>query len=330
MTVSTFRHTKDGGGKYVFDKEVRFVLHETGANNKMNGQPLRPKFNNSLVSGAGHIKGGHQSRMLISSPEGDSENVTPYNLQQSKNECNQPDYVKGESGHKEIRTKSLSSEGSQQTELAAIIITTSSKEKVKPRKPGNQVVAKDAAGWGMKFLENRTQSGWGLRLLERLSSNTRGAGDIDADKATTELHDSSTALDGSCLKGLPKGTTSVGENAGPNVSPKTLRKARRCRNRIQVDLTVILPAGIHGLPDVDGADVLQDKSTSSNGPTPLLDRWASGGNCECGGWDLGCGLSVFNADAFSLSRKSMNVALTRDDCMNWLSPRCPFKLFTQV
>ncbi|KAI3489987.1 hypothetical protein L1887_45902 [Cichorium endivia] len=41
--------------------------------------------------------------------------------------------------------------------------------------------------------------------------------------------------------------------------------------------TVVLPGGNHGV--------------SSNGrPTPLIERWLSGGACDCGGWDLGCRL----------------------------------------
>ncbi|XP_051137059.1 uncharacterized protein LOC127255532 isoform X2 [Andrographis paniculata] len=46
---------------------------------------------------------------------------------------------------------------------------------------------------------------------------------------------------------------------------------------------VVIPAGRHGLP-----------TPESLGPSPLLDRWRSGGKCECSGWDLGCPLTVFS------------------------------------
>ncbi|KAJ0521275.1 hypothetical protein HanRHA438_Chr10g0447081 [Helianthus annuus] len=42
---------------------------------------------------------------------------------------------------------------------------------------------------------------------------------------------------------------------------------------------VILPGGNHSLPN-------------SGQPSPLIDRWRSGGICDCGGWDIGCELTV--------------------------------------
>ncbi|XP_076907613.1 uncharacterized protein LOC143564128 [Bidens hawaiensis] len=42
---------------------------------------------------------------------------------------------------------------------------------------------------------------------------------------------------------------------------------------------VIIPGGSHSLPN--------------NGqPSSLIDRWRSGGICDCGGWDVGCELGV--------------------------------------
>ncbi|XP_052203330.1 uncharacterized protein LOC127808765 [Diospyros lotus] len=43
--------------------------------------------------------------------------------------------------------------------------------------------------------------------------------------------------------------------------------------------TVILPGGVHGLP-------------SKGEPSPLIARWKSGGLCDCGGWDMGCSMTV--------------------------------------
>uniref|UniRef100_A0A7N0U3P5 Uncharacterized protein n=1 Tax=Kalanchoe fedtschenkoi TaxID=63787 RepID=A0A7N0U3P5_KALFE len=43
--------------------------------------------------------------------------------------------------------------------------------------------------------------------------------------------------------------------------------------------TVILPNGFHTLP-------------SMGKPSPLIDRWRSGGQCDCGGWDSGCKLRI--------------------------------------
>ncbi|KAH7514552.1 uncharacterized protein LOC107430695 [Ziziphus jujuba] len=45
--------------------------------------------------------------------------------------------------------------------------------------------------------------------------------------------------------------------------------------------TVILPSGDHSTPN-------------KGEPSPLLDRWKSGGLCDCGGWDVGCKLRVLS------------------------------------
>ncbi|CAH8360601.1 unnamed protein product [Eruca vesicaria subsp. sativa] len=47
------------------------------------------------------------------------------------------------------------------------------------------------------------------------------------------------------------------------------------------EMKVIVPTGNHGLPDAE-------KSC----PTPILQRWRSGGGCDCSGWDMGCHLFV--------------------------------------
>ncbi|KAF4349445.1 hypothetical protein G4B88_026225 [Cannabis sativa] len=46
-----------------------------------------------------------------------------------------------------------------------------------------------------------------------------------------------------------------------------------------VSTTVILPSAIHSLP-------------SKGGPSSLVERWSSGGSCDCGGWDMGCKLRI--------------------------------------
>lgn len=46
-------------------------------------------------------------------------------------------------------------------------------------------------------------------------------------------------------------------------------------------MNVLLPAGFHG-GAINGTD----------GPSSLTGRWKSGGHCDCGGWDLGCPLTV--------------------------------------
>ncbi|PWA81889.1 hypothetical protein CTI12_AA160870 [Artemisia annua] len=61
-------------------------------------------------------------------------------------------------------------------------------------------------------------------------------------------------------------------------------------NQERFSTRVILPGGNHGV--------------SSNGkPSPLIERWRSGGVCDCGGWDLGCRLRIL-ASRVQSSRRS--------------------------
>ncbi|XP_010521905.1 PREDICTED: uncharacterized protein LOC104800710 [Tarenaya hassleriana] len=50
----------------------------------------------------------------------------------------------------------------------------------------------------------------------------------------------------------------------------------------QRSTTVILPSGIHSLPH-------------RGGPSSLIQRWKSGGACDCGGWDMGCNLRILTS-----------------------------------
>ncbi|XAR58944.1 hypothetical protein NMG60_11014537 [Bertholletia excelsa] len=59
-----------------------------------------------------------------------------------------------------------------------------------------------------------------------------------------------------------------------------------------LDMTVILPGGVHGVP-------------SKGEPSPLIERWKSGGSCDCGGWDLGCRLRVLGSET-KPTRKSIS------------------------
>ncbi|GMI72064.1 hypothetical protein like AT2G33360 [Hibiscus trionum] len=49
-------------------------------------------------------------------------------------------------------------------------------------------------------------------------------------------------------------------------------------------MDILVPAGIHGGPRI-----------RNGGPSSLVERWRSGGHCDCGGWDLGCPLTVLKA-----------------------------------
>ncbi|KAL5072864.1 hypothetical protein RYX36_011848 [Vicia faba] len=59
-----------------------------------------------------------------------------------------------------------------------------------------------------------------------------------------------------------------------------------------VHATVMLPGGVHSFP-------------SKGGPSSLLERWKSGGSCDCGGWDLACKLKIIATDN-QASRKPLS------------------------
>ncbi|XP_028780942.1 uncharacterized protein LOC114737204 isoform X1 [Neltuma alba] len=52
-------------------------------------------------------------------------------------------------------------------------------------------------------------------------------------------------------------------------------------------MNILIPAGQHGGP-----------RTRKGGPSSLIDRWRSGGCCDCGGWDEGCPLTVLQRRSF--------------------------------
>ncbi|CAH8389312.1 unnamed protein product [Eruca vesicaria subsp. sativa] len=52
-------------------------------------------------------------------------------------------------------------------------------------------------------------------------------------------------------------------------------------------IDVVIPSGIHGGP----------RNRNGDGPSSLVERWKSGGSCDCSGWDLGCPLTVFKGQA---------------------------------
>ncbi|KAF8014350.1 hypothetical protein BT93_H0250 [Corymbia citriodora subsp. variegata] len=55
------------------------------------------------------------------------------------------------------------------------------------------------------------------------------------------------------------------------------------RGHSSTSMDVIISAGIHGGPRIP-----------NGGPSSLVERWRSNGHCDCGGWDLGCPLTILN------------------------------------
>ncbi|KAI3772269.1 hypothetical protein L6452_03451 [Arctium lappa] len=95
-------------------------------------------------------------------------------------------------------------------------------------------------------------------------------------------------------------------SVNPNVQPeeeleaivvKFSRKGNREDNQESFSTTVILPGGSHGVP-------------SKGEPSPLIDRWQSGGACDCGGWDMGCRLRTLSNQVQSSGSRSNKVHTT--------------------
>ncbi|XP_028800389.1 uncharacterized protein LOC114755692 [Neltuma alba] len=62
-----------------------------------------------------------------------------------------------------------------------------------------------------------------------------------------------------------------------------LREAcTRSTGDCSTSMNILIPAGIHGGP-----------RARNGGPSSLIDRWRSGGLCDCGGWDEGCPLTIY-------------------------------------
>ncbi|KAK7391652.1 hypothetical protein VNO78_20069 [Psophocarpus tetragonolobus] len=66
--------------------------------------------------------------------------------------------------------------------------------------------------------------------------------------------------------------------------------------------SILIPAGFHGGP-----------RTRSGGPSSLIDRWRSGGHCNCGGWDEGCPLTVLERRSNKTEVMS-KLDTTQDEC----------------
>ncbi|KAL3626478.1 hypothetical protein CASFOL_030027 [Castilleja foliolosa] len=78
------------------------------------------------------------------------------------------------------------------------------------------------------------------------------------------------------------------KKSGKEASKKTILPSE-CTS----SLNVLVPAGIHGGPKI-----------RCGGPSGLVDRWVSGGRCDCGGWDMGCSLTVLNVGSMIRTNSS--------------------------
>ncbi|KAL0392678.1 UNVERIFIED_CONTAM: hypothetical protein Sradi_2490600 [Sesamum radiatum] len=73
---------------------------------------------------------------------------------------------------------------------------------------------------------------------------------------------------------------------GNNASLESSIPPERSRNtgECSTSMDIVIPAGFHGGP----------RTRVGGGPSSLIERWTSGGHCDCGGWDIGCPLTILN------------------------------------
>ncbi|KAH9618835.1 hypothetical protein KSS87_006531 [Heliosperma pusillum] len=70
----------------------------------------------------------------------------------------------------------------------------------------------------------------------------------------------------------------------PRVKPTIDSSMVSTPSECSTSMDIIVPAGSHGGP-----------RTKTGGPSSLIERWRSGGHCDCGSWDMGCPLKVIKA-----------------------------------
>ncbi|RWW31068.1 hypothetical protein GW17_00004332 [Ensete ventricosum] len=96
----------------------------------------------------------------------------------------------------------------------------------------------------------------------------------------------------------------------PSSSSESCKERFICdREKIARNVTVLVPAGFHG-----------GSFTRDGGPSSLTERWKSGGQCDCGGWDIGCPIKVLNN--YSTCSLVLPKAKVEGDCKS-------FELFTE-
>lgn len=105
---------------------------------------------------------------------------------------------------------------------------------------------------------SKQSGGWGLKFLEKRSANS-------TPKVVLDCKEKPESCDSQCKI----------EEAGDRSS--CVEKGQKS------SVTAIVPADVHGLP-----------LTNSTRPSSLIERWRFDGNCDCGGWDLGCPITLLH------------------------------------
>lgn len=157
----------------------------------------------------------------------------------------------------------LSQPFSPHLELTAIVIRTPSSETQTVNSgTGKDTVSKNPVGWGLKFLDKSFHSS--------RSTHPHHQDDSCKSECSNNLAMSPTPSSAGC--------TFDEQSPGPG-----LEGHLSCKRQCKTSITALVPADMHGLPKL-----------KSSGPSPLIERWRLGGSCDCGGWDMGCALTLLH------------------------------------
>ncbi|KAF3780743.1 hypothetical protein EJ110_NYTH38584 [Nymphaea thermarum] len=91
---------------------------------------------------------------------------------------------------------------------------------------------------------------------------------------TDQSSNQETAIGGWGLKFLKK------KEVDPGFSSNGSRSMQNFKDKLITNMTMLVPDDFHGGPHGE--------------PSTLLERWRSGGHCDCGGWDVGCPIKVLD------------------------------------
>lgn len=75
-------------------------------------------------------------------------------------------------------------------------------------------------------------------------------------------------------------------------------------------IDIIIPNSFHGVP-----------RSKNSGPSSLIDRWISGGKCDCGGWDMGCALTILKTSQTGPLHQANTFDIFAEVCL------APFAIF---
>ncbi|MCO5580565.1 hypothetical protein L7F22_034434 [Adiantum nelumboides] len=261
----------------------------------------------SIARGANATYGSGTLRVSTSLLKGHARHRPTYSL----DGCSDSDFTESDS---HVHDPSLLSH----MELAAIVIRPSMKSHQSMLNVVDDV--DDTGGWGLKFLNCGTDVDKGHKESHGVSRNvfTKDKSSTSMESAKWPYKEQKTLLDSSSryassyraestitIDNLKTGDSDMEVDAGVVKGNALYHK----KTGLSDCVTLILPLGDHSLP-ISGV----------KRPSSLIERWETGGSCECGGWDLGCGIEILSSEeAGATSQTKTSSVLSHDQPLSILS-----------